>query len=173
MNFAPLDFNNYGLLAFFFCFGLPIFLLGFSALTIHFVKVRKEKQGKDFSGDHYIVFVFAAAVVFAVGAAITFKVISFTSMGSNEKLATQNIMQKYDVKSIDWHGMQTTAAPVLDFDENHKGNELVVQANNGKNYVFIYEINHETSEPTLKDMPTPGGSNESVALSANDLLKNK
>lgn len=93
----------------------------------------------------------------------------------NYAIATQNIQTKYDVKSVEWHDSETDTYITHTGDENFKEprdrNHLVIQAQNGKKYVFKYKVNLETGEPTLEDMPIPGGSKPDEVISAASLEK--
>lgn len=93
----------------------------------------------------------------------------------NYEVATQNIQTKYDVKSVDWKDSETDAhythTGKEPTEEYRNKNHLVIETQNGKKYVFKYKVNMETYEPTLEDMPLPGGSKPNEEVSAASLEK--
>lgn len=170
MNFSPLDYTNYNALAFIFGFGLPVILM--IAFMVFIEKQRNKKQFNDaielklFGAGMIGLIVLALVGVFAGENHVV------NVLKDNQFKATQNIIQKYEVKDVRWDSQQTTASPVLAADKDGKtNNEIVILAKNGKSYVFLYELNKETSEPTLKDMPISGGSNIEDSTDAESLLK--
>lgn len=169
MNYEALNYTNYDLVGLAFCTTIPISLL---ILAVFLYKRSADKKGLTGEQDRTIdVFgggVFVAIILGAIIGGIVGSVAE-GAQDSNEKVAAQNIMKKYDVKEVDWDSQQTRASATQSFKD--EGNELVLTANNGKNYVFIYDLNKETSEPTLKDMPIAGGTDSGNILSAEDLLK--
>lgn len=87
----------------------------------------------------------------------------------HKTVATENLKLKYDIKNADWNSKDTTAMP-----KNVSGeNNLIIEGNDGKLYVFKYKVNLGTGEPTLGDMPILGGSSPQDAVTAESLLKNK
>lgn len=91
------------------------------------------------------------------------------SDGIHKTVATENLKLKYDIKSANWNSNDTTAMP-----KNVSGeNNLIIEGNDGKTYVFKYKVNLETGEPTLGNMPIAGGSSPQDAVTAESLLKNK
>ena len=85
-----------------------------------------------------------------------------------QRTAEANIMKKYDVKKVLWDNEETTAGPASD-----GGEEIVVEANDGKQYVFGYAVNQETYEPTLSNMPIRGGDIPNKAINAETLIKDQ
>ena len=166
MNFQPLDYTNYNLLGFILITGS---ILAFP-LILWAVKAAFFK--KELS-DSVVNTLIGVGIFGTIAAAIIAGAIS-SMLGNNAETAnkfhaTQNIMQKYDVADVQWDSKQTNASPIS--DAKAAGNEIVVTASNRKAYVFIYELNTSTSEPTLKDMPIAGGAADTNNLSADDLLK--
>lgn len=87
----------------------------------------------------------------------------------HKTVATENLKLKYDIKDANWDANDTTAMP-----KNVSGeNNLIIEGNDGKTYVFKYKVNLETGEPTLGDMPIAGGSSPQDAVTAESLLKKK
>lgn len=86
----------------------------------------------------------------------------------NVKIATENIAKKYDVKSVDWEAKDTHVSP-----SSVKADNLLVEAPDGRSYIFKYRVDPVTSEPILKAMPINGGEAPKEALTADSLLKNK
>lgn len=84
----------------------------------------------------------------------------------NIKVATSNLMAKYNVDEVDWEAKETTANPI---SETGKG-EVVVEAKDGRDYIFKYKIDPKTSEPFLDDMPIRGGDAPEQAVTADSLL---
>lgn len=170
MTYDALNYTNYDLVGLAFCTIIPITLL---IITVFVYKRIADKKGltgeQDRTIDVFGAGIFAAIILGIIIGGIV-GAVGAGAQDSNEQLAKQNIMKKYDVKEVDWDSKQTRASATQNFKD--EGNELVLTANNGKNYVFIYELNKETSEPTLKDMPIAGGTDSSDLLSAEDLLKN-
>jgi hypothetical protein len=87
----------------------------------------------------------------------------------HKTVATDNLKLKYDIRNADWNSLDTTAAP----KDVSGGNNLIIEGNDGKTYVFKYKVNLQTGEPTLGDMPIAGGSSPQDAVTAVSLLKNK
>lgn len=107
-----------------------------------------------------------SAVIF-LGAAVAFAFMGDTVNNKNQEVATQNIMNKYEVKEVEWESQNTTSRP----DGSTKEGTLLVTGNDGGRYVFQYEMNANTGEPTLKDMPIQGGNTPDKAKSSDALLK--
>lgn len=175
MTFVALDYTDPTLWGFIAGMGIPTMLLIVSFIVLE--SLRKKFRNKPLTGKQEGIYLGAT---FAVLVAISFGLVSLIMNHSNNVLAenqvkaTQNLMQKYDIKKVDWNSSQTTANPTLRSGSSSKPkNEIVVEANNGKSYLFTYNINKETSEPTLGNMPIPAGSNQNDALNADDLLKTK
>lgn len=89
----------------------------------------------------------------------------------NKKIATDNIMQKYDVKDVDWDSPQTKAISNLGANGDERSRELVVETKDGKKYIFLYSVKKDSSEPTLDDMAVPSGGTNNESVSAKSLLK--
>lgn len=87
----------------------------------------------------------------------------------HKTVATDNLKLKYDIKDASWSAKDTTAMP-----KNVSGeNNLIIEGNDGKAYVFKYKVNLETGEPTLGDIPIAGGYSPKDAVTVESLLKNK
>lgn len=87
----------------------------------------------------------------------------------HKTVATENLKLKYDIKDADWGSSDTTAEPKTVSGDNN----LIIEGNDGKTYIFKYKVNLETGEPTLANMPIAGGSAPQDAVTAESLLKNK
>lgn len=85
-----------------------------------------------------------------------------------KKTAEANLIQKYDVKQVLWDNDETTAGPASD-----GGEEIVVEVQDGTQYVFRYAVNKDTYEPTLSNLPIRGGNASDKVVNADDLLKTK
>lgn len=175
MNFAALDYTDPTLWGFVAGIGIPALLLIISFVVLE--SLRKNFKGKPITAKQEGIYL---GTTFAVLIAISFGLVTLIMNHSNNILAenqvkaTQNIMQKYDVKKVDWNSSQTTANPTLRSGSSSKPkNEIVVEANNGKAYLLTYNLNKETSEPTLGNMPISAGTSQNDMLNADDLLKVK
>lgn len=84
----------------------------------------------------------------------------------NKTIATENLKKKYDIKNADWNTKYTTATPKDTAGEEN----VVIETNDNKLYVFTYKVNLETGEPTLEKVPEPYPEDDA---SAESLLKNK
>ena len=175
MNFAALDYTDPSLWGFIIGLGIPTLLLFGSFILLE--SLRKKFRDKPITAKQegiYLGTTFVVLIAVCFGLVTAIMNYSNNILAENQAKATQNIMQKYDVKKVDWSSSQTTASPTLRSGSSSKPkNEIVVEANNGKTYLFTYNINKETSEPTLGNMPIPAGSNQNDALNAEDLLKTK
>ena len=166
MNFHQLDYTNYSLFGFLIVVGAMIsFLLLLWAVKAVFFK----KELSDSVLNTLIGLGVYGTIAAAIIAGSVMSMVSHNAETANKFHAAQNIMQKYDVADVQWDSKQTNASPIS--DAKAAGNEIVVTASNRKSYVFIYEVNTGTSEPTLKDMPIAGGAADTNNLSAEDLLK--
>lgn len=170
MNFTPLDYNQYGQQNFLLA-GL-VGLLAWVVISIiclaviHFTK--KETEGNTI--DSVFMSVGVLALFIAIGAGIFLNNQEANAVKHNKQAATENIMKKYDVKDVLWDNQQTKANPNLQPSWGNVG-ELVIEAHNGTKYLFNYELDTKTSEPTLTDRAIPGGSSERPEVSAESLLK--
>lgn len=84
----------------------------------------------------------------------------------NVKIATDNLTKKYDVKSVDWEAKDTHVSP-----SSVKADDLLVETQDGRSYIFKYHVDEKTSEPFLEDMPLRGGTAPTQAVTAKSLLK--
>lgn len=175
MNFVALDYTDPTIWGFVAGMGIPTLLLIASFVVLE--SLRKKFRNKPLTGKQegiYLGAIFAILVAISFGLVASIMNHSNNILAENQAKATQNIMQKYDVKKVDWNSSQTTSSPTLHSGSSSKPkNEIVVEANNGKTYLFTYNLNKETSEPTLGNMPIPAGVNQNDALNADDLLKIK
>lgn len=152
MTFQALDFSPYPTI----CMVLFIVFMIFTFSTLVFT--GKNKKLKFFVGIGYglsVIALFASFIPLA------------TQTNENKDKATANIMQKYDVKSVEWESSNTTANPMGEVRDG----KLLVSDKTDQQYIFQYSINKDSSEPTLKDMPIQGGANIDKAKTANSLLK--
>lgn len=166
MNFHPLDYTNYSLFGFLIIVGTMVGFLLFLWLVkaVFFKKELSESVANTLVGVGVYGTIAAAIIAGAISS-----MMGHNAETANKFHAAQNIMQKYDVADVQWDSKQTNASPIS--DTKAAGNEIVVTASNRKSYVFIYDLNTSTSEPTLKDMPIAGGAADTNNLSADDLLK--
>ena len=175
MNFVALDYTDPTVWGFIAGIGIPTLLLFASFAVLE--SLRKKFRDKPITAKQegiYLGTTFVVLIAISFGLVASIMNHSNNVLAENQAKATQNIMQKYDVKKVDWNSSQTTASPTLRAGSSSKlKNEIVVEANNGKTYLFTYNLNKDTSEPTLGNMPIPAGSNQNDALNADDLLKTK
>lgn len=85
----------------------------------------------------------------------------------NMTSATENLKSKYDLKEINWESKDTKAEPTSTSGDD----ELSVEANDGRLYIFKYRVDKGSGEPFLKDMPISGQSAPSETATADSLLK--
>lgn len=171
MNFAQLDYTQYNFIAFLIGFGVPSLLL--IIFMVSFEKYRNKHKVSARTEGKIFGIVFISLVAVALVGVLGGENHMNNVLKDNQAKAEQNIMKKYDVKDVEWDSEQTKATPTLAEDSKGKAsNELVLVADDGKAYLFRYDLNKETSEPTLKDMPIAGGSTPEDAVSADSLLKN-
>ena len=85
----------------------------------------------------------------------------------NEKLATENLLKKYNLQEVRWSSSDTSVLPTT---ANGDG-DLLVKTSSGENYIFKYHVDEKTSEPFLEDMPLRGGTAPTQAITAKSLLK--
>lgn len=85
----------------------------------------------------------------------------------NEKLATENLLKKYNLQEVRWASSDTSVFPTT---TNGDG-DLFVKTSSGENYIFKYHVDEKTSEPFLDDMPFRGGTAPTEAITAKSLLK--
>lgn len=154
MTFQALDFTNYALFA---SISFLTMLVGLGLFLV-FMTVTNSKPKR-----------VSSLLISGLGliAMVIFVVLSNVSSNVNKDFATANIMQKYDVKSVEWDSIKTTANPLGEIKEG----EILLTANNDERYVFQYKVDEKTSEPTLLDMPIQGGNTVDKEKSAEALLK--
>lgn len=154
MTFQPLDFTNYlGIFGIFFL--LFPFAIAFSIVVAVMPTSRKKRIAT------YSSFLLITALLIITG------MTNINIGNDNKEKATTNLAQKYEVKDVNWKSVDTTADPLGTVKEG----KVLLTANNGEKYVFQYEINPETSEPKLVDMPIQGGNTVDKEKSAETLLK--
>lgn len=112
------------------------------------------------------IFVYTLFVISLAGFIIC-NLLSAQIKENNEHKAAANLTQKYEVKDVDWKSVDTTADPRGLVKED----KILLTANNGEKYVFQYEVNPDTFEPKLIDMPIQGGNKVDREKSADALLK--
>ena len=163
MKYAALDFTNYGTItAVLFFVAMVLFLIAIATSAQLDKKKRvKASMAVLFTG-------LGLAVVLLIGS-----VISLVHMGNvnthNRELATQSLMEKYDLKSVDWDDFRTKANEVSSSGDRN----IVVTSQENQRYIFNYVMDHKTSEPTLLNMPIEGGKTPDRATTAEALLKDK
>lgn len=163
MNFAPLDFTDYQAIVFG-LFGVAL-LLGFILFGIdQATGVHNEGNNKTKAGKASIAII-TLTVIACIGS-MSVMIASFPVKNNNNSLATQNIMEKYDVREIHWNAKETEVRSNGSKEKDSTGEVLITLPNNEKQ-LFLYEVNKDTSEPTLKDSPLHGKTN------ADALLKSK
>lgn len=84
---------------------------------------------------------------------------------SNESALVHNIEQKYDVDLV------LLDAPEVDVNADDLDPQNVSVVVDSVSYTFLLTQDENTWEPTLINPSIPGGSSETVSLSADDLLK--
>lgn len=99
-----------------------------------------------------------------VGSVIAFQQWDDTEK-SNEAALISNIEQKYDVDDV---LLDAPDANVNEEDTRAQNVSVVVDSNV---YTFLLTQDINTWEPTLINLPVPGGSSDTMNLSADDLLK--
>ena len=156
MTFQALDFAPYGILMIPFLAAF-IFSIGFFMASL--------AQPEDFKIKTRIFIIIAFVVSIFAFAVWGFAYVN--SIDENQKKATANLTQKYDVKNVDWESKDATVGPL----GNRKDGKIILTANNGERYIFQYSVNKDTYEPTLTDMPIIGGNNAGKEKSAESLLK--
>ena len=162
MNYQALDFNNYFLWSY---LGMGATLVCLLALVcINVITGSYESANTKTKVGKTITAVLAVAA-FSMLVSFIFMVVNISVSNNNDKVATQNIMQKYDVKDVLWKD-KATGVRSKGIVDNKTTGELLVELNSGEKQVYLYEVNPETSEPTLKDSPIRG------TTPADSLLKN-
>lgn len=131
MVFAALDFTDYTL-------WMNLIIIGTitSLIISHFVG--------SFTGNGSTAF-FGIIIILAAWGLISINNQAQTTYAENETKAKANIMQKYDLANISWYSNKT---PTRTEDSSAKSEVLVI-TKDGKQYDLYYEVNEETSEPTL------------------------
>ena len=184
MNHGPFQYTPYETSPWFLPigFGLGIASLAcviFFLMSFTLFSPRTDGVPETF-GERLKDFCIALLTVAAVAALLVWGWISYLTHNGevsnhNYKIASQNIQAKYDVKSVVWNDSETntdyTHTGKEPTEEYRNKNRLVIETQNGKKYVFKYKINMDTYEPTLEDMPLPGGSKPDEVVSAASLEK--
>lgn len=159
MVFISLDFTPYRTM-------MGAVLFGGIILSVIVFVIALSLQGKtkvaDYLGITSLVMIVLTAVV-----GLTYSTLDHSANKANETKATQNIMQKYDVKDVNWKSFETNARA----DGETPDGKILLSTNNGNEYIFKYEVDPKTSEPTLKNMPIQGGNTADKDASAESLLK--
>lgn len=168
MEFTPLQYAEYGQQNFLLA-GLFGIIASVIALVLIFVIAAAMKMDAK-KADSLIWISVVAGIVVGVISGFVLVDKEAKAIEHNKKAGAENIMEKYDIKAVLWSSPQTNAIPNLE-PKWKTGREVVVEAKNGVKYIFLYELNKETSEPTLVDMAVPGGSNDLPAVNADSLLK--
>lgn len=163
MKYAALDFTNYGVIGAILFFGGMITILAGIFLSLYLEKKKHEKAS--------MVSLFSG---FSVGALIIIASLSMLGVvmnvnNHNREIATQSLLEKYNLKSVDWDDQRSRANEV----SNSGDRNIVVTTHDNQRYIFNYVMDHQTSEPTLLNMPIEGGKTPDRATTAEALLKNK
>ena len=166
MNFQPLDYADYRLISLALIGGAVVaFLLLLWGVKVAFLNKKMTAPVKRTLIAVAILGTIAVGIIAgSIGA-----MLGNSAIAANKFRTTQNIMQKYDVSDVQWDNKQTTASPIA--DKSASGNTIVITASNKKTYVFAYELNTATSEPTLTEIPGSKNSDDTDTLTAKDLLK--
>lgn len=164
MTYQPINFSFFPQLFFIIAYA---FCGGTFALFMYFLYDKKftNVKNKDKINKRFIItLILAAALV--VAALITEIVIK----AQNRDIATHNILAKYNIQKIIWNDYRSSAYG----DGSVKRNDptLLVLVNN-EEHVYRYEVNHETSEPTLIDVSQHSGKQTTPGPKAETLLKEK
>lgn len=133
MTFAALDFTDYAL-------WMNLIIIG-TVIAIglyHFIG--------SFTGNSSIA-AFGIIIILSAWGLISVNNKSENAHAENATKAKANIMQKYDLENISWYSNKT-ATRTSDSNTGIK-REILVITKDGKQYDLIYEVNNETSEPTL------------------------
>lgn len=113
------------------------------------------------------VVVVAIALCIGVFASINYASEVRKAEDKTKSVATNNLRVKYDLKEVYWDARETTANP-KDAESNEN---LVIEDLNGEKHIFKYEVNLETREPSLSDMPKAGGAADKPSVTADSLLQ--
>lgn len=163
MKYAALDFTHYAIISAILFFAAMIVLLIGIAVSLHLEHKKREKAS------NFTLFTALPITVLLIIVSI-FTMVHMGNVNShNRELATQSLMEKYDLKSVDWDDSRTRTNEVSDSGDRN----IVVTSQNNQRYIFNYMMDHKTSEPTLLNMPIEGGKTPDRATTAEALLKNK
>lgn len=133
MTFGALDFTDYSL-------WMNLIIIGTVAALIinYFIGT--------FTGNASTT-LFGIVIILAAWGLITVNNTAETAYAENATKAKANIMAKYDLANISWYSNKT---PTRTSESNTSiRSEILVITKDGKQYDLIYEVNNETSEPTL------------------------
>lgn len=158
MEYSPLNYTHYDLFAgVLLALCLGVLLMGIIVNVVLIVQHQKEKQQtamRWFSG---------LTVLLLIASFATFILDEQTDY-ANQKVAEQNISQKYDVKDVLWQNSETTA-----YSNGHiKDGKLIVLTQENTEVPFIYTVNPQTHEPLLADIPATTNEHH---ISAESLVK--
>lgn len=162
MMYQTLNLTNYTIWAIIF-FGLTM-VFGFSIVIIDKSTGQHNEKDTTTKAGKATMTLIALTGLFAIATIIPMAM-NVQANNENNKIATQNIMKKYDVEDVLWKDKATEVYSNGSKERDGSG-ELLVQLNTGEKQVYLYEVNPETSEPTLKDSPLRG------TTPADSLLKN-
>lgn len=87
----------------------------------------------------------------------------------NRVKASENIVKKYDIQEVNWHDYRSSAYGDGSIKRSSAPNVLVKI--NGKEHVYRYEVNRDTSEPTLKNITEHAGKQTEPGPPAETLIK--
>lgn len=144
-----------------------VFCGGVFALFMYFLYDKKfaNVKNKEKINKVFIILLIISAVILLV-AVINDGLVK----KNNREKAAENILVKYNIQKVVLNDYRSGAYG----DGSTKRNEptfLVII--NGEEHVYRYEVNHETSEPTLKDINNPPGKQTAPGPPADTLVKAK
>lgn len=160
MDFTPIDFTPYLMIAGFAGLGTSIFGLVWVCATDG-VKKPYPKDRKP-----WIVIGATLSILFLL-VTILSSVLAVRAGDSNKENATANILQKYNLSEVLWDARQTKVYPTDDDGDR----QILVETKDEQRYIFHYRVDRETGEPTLYDMPIEGGKAPEEAVSIRSLIK--
>lgn len=103
-------------------------------------------------------------------AVLSFTVMDLVVKYENKAKAATNILQKYNIQKVIWTDYR--ASPYGDGSAKRNEPNVLVLVNN-EEHVYRYEVNRETSEPTLKDVTEHSGKQTTPGPKAETLVKEK
>lgn len=144
-----------------------VFCGGVFALFMYFLYDKRfaNVKNKDKINKVFIVLLIISAAILLV-AIITDGVVK----DSNRKKAAENILTKYNIEKVVLNDYRSSAYG----DGATKRNDpTLLVIINGEEHIYRYEVNRETSEPTLKDVNQHSGKQTTPGPLAETLVKEK